>query len=424
MSLFAGFLMLRSAAVLGIATWHKRYFVLTESGFLRHFETRDSSHALGQLEIDRATVCRLSERNTFGSGSSGFAFDIVTSRKTLTLIADSVEDLNLWIQAFHNVRKMLYDEHDDDDDVRVDVNRDPERSDSPRVDEQLRCERQVQRSDDEPVWTSDWANDGFDSDGEVQVAASAPALVAVPADVAVAEQSVPPSPVPAPSVRRHQIVLFHKRRPEWDGFGQRNEHLRAFVAWTNGALQRAQSVRSVGVDLDVCLSDGQVLCELLQFFLSLEGDVTPSLHSLEQFFATLRGSRFASRAYLPPTLNAAVIAAGNLKIALDTLWALFVAFDLGDGGVDGLLQWHANAVPTVPLPRSSDEDPLPLSALLDNQRILALIDAPASSLDASEAAARLLSVPPLLDANEQSRDAAAAIIWLAMLRRAVLREKL
>lgn len=200
------------------------------------------------------------------------------------------------------------------------------------------------------------------------------------------------------------------------------------------------------------------MSELLRFFMARNGIVLDEhlnceslvgnhgdesvVLVLRRFFKAFRDSAFAQRAYLPPTINAAGVAAGTVKVVFDTVWALFVAFHV-ENGVDGVLQWHAAAVPSMPLSSSSsDEAPLPLSVLFDGARLRTLIQSrmallPSDNSDdqrrafvsaidetrtAFELAQQHLHVAAFLDASESdgARDDAAAIVWLTLVRSALL----
>lgn len=416
MSLISGFLMKRSSL---LPSWSRHWVVLNDTGMLQFFETRDASTPSSQLEIDAAAVCRFSERNTYGAGC---AFEVVTAQRSVQLVAENVETMQLWVQAVSNLKLMRWGE---DDDVIID-HRAVDHSSDVRQRFELSDDVHDAAADDaEPVWTANWGDEGFDSEGELE-------LVPPPAP----EPAPEPAPKPEPVVQRAiAFVQFHKRRPEWGSFAHRSEQTRAFVAWANHWLEAAHSERRVDADFD--LRDGEVLCQLLRFFLAREGvplddadalvgGDDAALLPLRRFFKAFRDSRFAARAYLPPTLNAAAVAQGNIAVALDTLWALFVAFDLADG-VDALLQWHAAAM-ALPAPR--DDAPLPLAALLDGDRLMALLPSSGAARPLLEkrraafqlAAAELGVAAFLDDQTGGENDAAATIIWLAWLRRAVVQK--
>ncbi len=405
-----------------LPSWSKHWVVLQQStGTLQFFETRDATTPSSHIEIDASTVCRFSERNTLGSGC---AFEVLTAQRSVHLVADSVEQMQLWVQAISNCKLMRWGE---DDDVIIDQRAVDHSSDVRQRFELVDDAASDAADDGEPVWGTDWGNDAFDSEGELEVVPPPPPPP--PAPPALPE----PAPAPQPAVTRTiTFVQFHKRRPEWSSFKQRSEQMRAFVAWSNHWLATARSERRVDADLDV--RSGETLCELLRFFLAREGlpfdddDASAgddaALQRLRRFFKAFRDSRFAARAYLPPTLNAAAVVQGNISVVLDTLWALFVAFDLADG-VDALLQWHAAA---MALPAPHDDASLPLAVLLNGDRLLSLMMPSGNETPpllekrraAFQIAASELGVAAFLDDDEQGEnDAAATIIWLAWLRRAV-----
>lgn len=498
-TLFQGYLVKRGDV---LRTWKRRWVVLNGArGTLQIFETADATAPIGEFDVDKVYACRFSERNPYGHGC---AFELVTRRRVVHLVADDAEQVQLWMQAIGNCKIMRASDDPAEESVSVEFGSASsewhETATATEHNHGVMPERNgAAEDDDEPRWENQWINDGFDSDGDVKcnksehdddvttarqnddVAAAAvahdndsPAIEPVTMSTSFIESdvvrppdvpsivAVPASPAPAPAPSSsvsssYHFKQFHKRRPEWDSFHQRAEQTRAFVAWTNRWLAEAGVARRVE---DICndLRDGELLSELLRFFMARQGVVLDAhlnceslvgnqgeesvVLVLRRFFKAFRESAFAQRAYLPPTINAAGVAAGTVKVVFDTVWALFLAFDV-ESGIDSLLQWHAAAVPSMPLSAaSSEEAPLELSALFDGARLRTLIQshvlgavdggderrafetATEQARAAFELASKHLHVTAFLDASESdgARDAAAAIVWLALVRRALVEQ--
>jgi hypothetical protein len=502
--LYQGYLVKRGDV---LRTWKRRWLVLNGArGTLQVFETADATSPVGEIDVDKVYACRFSERNPYGHGS---AFELVTRRRVVHLVADDAEQVQLWMQAIGNCKIMRASDDPAEESVSVEFgSASSEWHETATATEHNRgVLPEHANDDDEPRWENQWINDGFDSDGEVKCnkrdetvstttthdtalhdqranddndddRSSSPAIEPVTMStstsfvesdvrpVVVQEPIVAPAPAsPLPSSSAvapssassslYHFKQFHKRRPEWESFHQRAEQARAFVAWTNHWLAKANVARRVE-DLCKDLRDGELLSELLRFFMARQGvalDAHLNCESLvgnqgeesivlvlRRFFKAFRESAFAQRAYLPPTINAAGVASGAVKVVFDTVWALFLAFDV-ESGIDTLLQWHAAAVPSMPLSASSSEEaPLELSALFDGARLRTLIQSRVLGIAdgghderrvfestteqaraAFELASKHLHVAAFLDASESdgARDAAAAIMWLALVRQAL-----
>lgn len=501
-NLFHGFLVKRGDV---LRTWKRRWVVLNGvRGALQVFAAPDATTPIGEIDVDKVFACRFSERNPYGEGC---AFELVTRRRVVHLVAKDAEEVHLWMQAIGNCKIMRASDDPAEESVSVEfASTSSEWHETATATEfNHGVQPDAVDQDDEPRWENGWINDGFDSDGDAKVDELAskhddnkPTTAAIDDDddnpsiepanpsasfvetdftpaiepesvVVVAVPPVPPpasavastsssssslSLVPPPSSSSYHFKQFHKRRPDWESFHQRAEQTRAFVAWTNHWLAVANVARRVE-DLCVDLRDGELLSELLRCFMARNGIVLNEhlncealvgnqgeesvVLVLRRFFKAFRDSAFAQRAYLPPTINAAGVAAGTVKVVFDTVWALFVAFHV-ENGIDGVLQWHAAAVPSMPLSSSSsDEAPLSLSVLFDGARLRTLIQsrmallpsddhrrAFVSAIDetrtAFELAQQHLHVAAFLDATESdgARDDAAAIVWLTLVRSALL----
>lgn len=500
-NLFHGYLVKRGDV---LRTWKRRWVVLNGvRGALQVFAAADATTPIGEIDVDKVFACRFSERNPYGQGC---AFELVTRRRVVHLVAKDAEEVHLWMQAIGNCKIMRASDDPAEESVSVEF-----ASTSSEWHETATATEHnhgvlpdTADHDDEPRWENGWINDGFDSDGDTKVddgtkhkldhdikpaAVAAPAIddddenpsiepvtlstsfvesdftpaiepepekpVDIAADVVVAPPATSTSSSSSSSSSYH-FKQFHKRRPDWESFHQRAEQTRALVAWTNHWLAVANVARRVD-DLCADLRDGELLSALLRFFMARNGIVLDEhlnceslvgnqgeesvVLVLRRFFKAFRDSAFAQRAYLPPTINAAGVAAGTVKVVYDTVWALFVAFHV-ETGIDSVLQWHAAAVPSMPLSAgSSDEAPLPLSVLFDGTRLRTLIQsrmallpsanddqrrAFVSAIDETRTAFDLalqhLHVAAFLDATESdgARDDAAAIVWLTLVRSALL----